>query len=119
MKFLTRVGRVKREPGIYVPDRVFDPATFAKGDALVVSDTGKDEPSLRRSVIDPMVSRGLPRSGPRSTRLGRDRAAHAAVRGLVFVGRLLRLSRARDRTSLARAAHARSAGRRAQEGNTP
>ena len=58
VKFLTRVGRVKREPGIYVPDRVFDPATFAKGDALVVSDTGKDEPSLRRSVIDPMVAAG-------------------------------------------------------------
>ena len=40
VQFLTRVGKAKREPGIYVPDRVFDPATFAKGDALVVSDTG-------------------------------------------------------------------------------
>ena len=58
VQFLTRVGRVKRERGIFVPDRVIDPPTFAKGDALVVSDTGKDEPSLRRSVIDPLVAAG-------------------------------------------------------------
>ena len=58
VKFATRVGSAKREPGIYVPNRVFDPATFAKGDALVVSDTGKDEPALRRGLIDPLVAAG-------------------------------------------------------------
>ena len=58
VRFVSRVGKAKREPGVFVPDRVFDPATFAKGDALVVSDTGKDEPALRRSVIDPMLAVG-------------------------------------------------------------
>ena len=58
VQFVTQAGSFKPEAGIHVPDRVFDPASFARGDALVVSDRGRDEPLLRRSVIDPLITAG-------------------------------------------------------------
>ena len=55
---ITRVGPLKRETGVLVPDRIFDTADFPKGDAIVVSDSGKDDPLIRRSVIDPLIAAG-------------------------------------------------------------
>lgn len=59
VQFITRVGTLKREPGVLVADRVFDTArTFPKGDAIVISDSGKDDRLVRRSVVDPLVAAG-------------------------------------------------------------
>ncbi len=59
VQFITKVGPLKREPGVLVADRVFDTArTFPKGDAIVISDSGKDDRLVRRSVVDPLVAAG-------------------------------------------------------------
>jgi pimeloyl-ACP methyl ester carboxylesterase len=55
---ITRVGPFRRESDIVVPDRNYDVGPFAKGLAIVIADLGKDDPIVRRSVIDPLVASG-------------------------------------------------------------
>jgi len=59
VKELTRVGSFRPEHGIFVPDRTLEGGPFARGTVVVVSDRGKDDPSLRRTVIDPILSTGF------------------------------------------------------------
>ena len=59
VKDLTRVGAFRPEHGIYVPDRTLEGGPFARGTIVVASDRGKDDPSLRRTVIDPILSAGF------------------------------------------------------------
>lgn len=58
VQFITKVGPFRREPGIHVPDSVFDPVSFPRGDAIVVSDTGRNDGIIRRSIIYPLISAG-------------------------------------------------------------
>ena len=58
VKFVTKVGSFRRESGIHVPDSVFDPVSFPRGDAIVVSDMGRNDPLIRRSIIHPLISAG-------------------------------------------------------------
>lgn len=58
VQFITNAGRSQREAGIYVPDSVFDPVSFPRGDAIVVSDTGRNDPLIRRSIIHPLIAVG-------------------------------------------------------------
>jgi pimeloyl-ACP methyl ester carboxylesterase len=58
VQFITKMGPPQRETGIHVPDSVFDPVSFPRGDAIVVSDTGRDDPLIRRSIIHPLISAG-------------------------------------------------------------
>ena len=58
VQFITKVGPFRREPGIHVPDSVFDPVSFPRGDAIVVSDTGRNDGIIRRSIIHPLISAG-------------------------------------------------------------
>jgi cephalosporin-C deacetylase-like acetyl esterase len=55
---ITRVGPFRRESDIVIPDRNYDVGPFAKGLAIVIADLGKDDPIVRRSVIDPLVASG-------------------------------------------------------------
>ena len=55
---ITRVGRFRAEAGILVPDRVYDIGIFATGVAFVCADRGKDDPAVRRGVIDPLMAAG-------------------------------------------------------------
>lgn len=50
-----RVGAFRPEMGISIPDRSLDAGRYARGVAVVVSDRGKDDPWLRRAVLDPIV----------------------------------------------------------------
>jgi pimeloyl-ACP methyl ester carboxylesterase len=55
---ILRAGHYRPEAGVDVPDRVFDVGAFARGVALVCADAGKDDPAVRRSVIDPLIASG-------------------------------------------------------------
>jgi pimeloyl-ACP methyl ester carboxylesterase len=55
---LTRVGEIRAEVGVVVPDRVFEVGAFARGEALVVAEQGMNDPQVRREVIDPIVAAG-------------------------------------------------------------
>ena len=55
---VTQVGRFRAEAGISVPDRVYDVGPFARGVAFVCADRGKDDPAVRRGVIDPLMAAG-------------------------------------------------------------
>ena len=55
---VTQVGRFRAEAGILVPDRVYDVGAFARGVAFVCADRGKDDPAVRRGVIDPLMAAG-------------------------------------------------------------
>ena len=55
---VTQVGRFRGEAGILVPDRVHDVGAFARGVAFVCADRGKDDPAVRRGVIDPLMAAG-------------------------------------------------------------
>ena len=56
VKEITRVGSYRPERGIFIPDRILESGTYAKGVAIVISDQDKDSPALRRAVIDPIIS---------------------------------------------------------------
>ena len=55
---ILRAGHYRNEAGVVVPDRVFDVGAFARGIALVCADAGKDNPSVRRGIIDPLIAAG-------------------------------------------------------------
>jgi pimeloyl-ACP methyl ester carboxylesterase len=55
---ITRIGELRGEAGIWVPDRVFEVGAFARGEALVVAEQGMNDPRVRREVIDPIVAAG-------------------------------------------------------------
>jgi len=55
---ITRVGSFRREMGIFVPDLVFEAGAFARGVAVVVAEQGKNDPEVRRRVIDPLITAG-------------------------------------------------------------
>lgn len=55
---IIRAGHYRREAGVVIPDRVFDVGAFARGVALVCADAGKDDPAVRRGVIDPLIASG-------------------------------------------------------------
>jgi pimeloyl-ACP methyl ester carboxylesterase len=55
---VTRVGEIRAEVGVLVPDRVFEVGAFARGEALVVAEQGMNDPQVRREVIDPIVAAG-------------------------------------------------------------
>ena len=55
---INRVGLLRREAGIFLPDRVFEVGAFARGVAVVVAEAGKDHPAIRRALIDPLVASG-------------------------------------------------------------
>ena len=55
---IIRAGHYRQEAGVAVPDRVFDVGAFARGVALVCADAGKDDPSVRRGIIDPLIAAG-------------------------------------------------------------
>lgn len=59
VKRLTHVGSFRPEHGIYIPDRTLEGGPFVRGTVVVVGDRGKDDPSLRRTVIDPILSAGF------------------------------------------------------------
>jgi hypothetical protein len=79
VQFITKMGPPQRETGIHVPDSVFDPVSFPRGDAIVVSDTGRDDPLIRRSIIHPLISAGyrvsLARDRPAAVGSARERLA--------------------------------------------
>ena len=58
VKRVTQVGRFRHEAGVLVPDRVHDVGAFARGVAFVCADRGKDDPAVRRGVIDPLMAAG-------------------------------------------------------------
>ncbi len=55
---IIRAGHYRQEAGVVIPDRVFDVGAFARGVALVCADVGKDNPSVRRGIIDPLIASG-------------------------------------------------------------
>ena len=55
---ILRAGHYRPEAGVIVPDRVFDAGAFARGVALVCADAGKDDPAVRRGIIDPLIASG-------------------------------------------------------------
>ena len=55
---ILRAGHYRNEAGVVVPDRVFDVGAFARGIALVCAEAGKDNPSVRRGIIDPLIAAG-------------------------------------------------------------
>jgi pimeloyl-ACP methyl ester carboxylesterase len=55
---ITRVGTFKPERGIVVGDRVMEAGAFSRGLAIVIADLGKDDPRIRRAVIDPILNAG-------------------------------------------------------------
>ncbi len=55
---ITRVGAFKPERGIMVADRVMEAGSFSRGLAIVLADRGKDDPRIRRGVIDPILNAG-------------------------------------------------------------
>ena len=55
---VTRIGELRAEVGVIVPDRVFEVGAFARGEALVVAEQGMNDPRVRREVIDPIVAAG-------------------------------------------------------------
>jgi pimeloyl-ACP methyl ester carboxylesterase len=55
---ITRVGELRAEVGVWVPDRVFEVGAFARGEALVIAERGMNDPEVRREVIDPIVAAG-------------------------------------------------------------
>jgi pimeloyl-ACP methyl ester carboxylesterase len=55
---ITRIGELRGEAGIWVPDRVFEVGAFSRGEALVVAEQGMNDPRVRREVIDPIVAAG-------------------------------------------------------------
>jgi pimeloyl-ACP methyl ester carboxylesterase len=56
IKDVTRVGLFLPERGIEIADRTLDAGRYAQGVAVVLSDRGREDPWLRRAVIDPIVS---------------------------------------------------------------
>lgn len=58
VKELTRVGSFKPEHGIFVPDRSLEPGAYSRGVAVVVSDRDRDDPLVRRRVVDPIIAAG-------------------------------------------------------------
>ena len=58
VRSVTQVGRFRHEAGVLVPDRVYDVGAFARGVAFVCADRGKDDPAVRRGVIDPLMAAG-------------------------------------------------------------
>tara|TARA_Y100000588_G_scaffold395272_1_gene522161 strand:- start:14934 stop:17015 length:2082 start_codon:yes stop_codon:yes gene_type:complete len=55
---ITKVGHFRPEAGIVVPNRVYGMEAFARGIAFVCADRGKDDPVVRRGVIDPLMAAG-------------------------------------------------------------
>ena len=55
---IIRAGHYRQEAGVVIPDRVFDVGAFARGVALVCAEAGKDDPSVRRGIIDPLIASG-------------------------------------------------------------
>jgi len=56
IKDVTRVGSFLPERGIEITDRTIDAGRYAQGVAVVLSDRGREDPWLRRAVIDPIVA---------------------------------------------------------------
>jgi pimeloyl-ACP methyl ester carboxylesterase len=56
IKDVTHVGSFLPERGIEITDRTIDGGRYAQGVAVVLSDRGRDDPWLRRAVIDPIVA---------------------------------------------------------------
>ena len=56
IKDVTRVGSFLPERGIEITDRTIDAGRYAQGVAVVISDRGREDPWLRRAVIDPIVA---------------------------------------------------------------
>lgn len=55
---VTHVGAFKPERGIIVPDHVMEAGASTRGLAIVMADRGKDDPRIRRAVIDPILNAG-------------------------------------------------------------
>ena len=55
---IIRAGHYRQEAGVAIPDRVFDVGAFAQGVALVCAEAGKDDPTVRRGIIDPLIAAG-------------------------------------------------------------
>ncbi len=55
---VTKVGHFRSEAGIVVPNHVYGMGAFARGVAFVCADQGKDDPAVRRGVIDPLMAAG-------------------------------------------------------------
>ena len=53
---IARVGSFKPERGIFIPDRTIQAGVYSRGAAVIVAEAGKDDPTVRRSVIDPAVA---------------------------------------------------------------
>jgi pimeloyl-ACP methyl ester carboxylesterase len=56
IKDVSRVGSFLPERGIEITDRTIDAGRYAQGVAVVLSDRGREDPWLRRAVIDPIVA---------------------------------------------------------------
>jgi pimeloyl-ACP methyl ester carboxylesterase len=56
IKDVNRVGSFFPERGIEITDRTIDAGRYAQGVAVVLSDRGREDPWLRRAVIDPIVA---------------------------------------------------------------
>ena len=56
---ITRVGAFKPERGIIVGDRVMEAGAFSRGLAIVIADRGKDDPRVRRAIVDPILNAGF------------------------------------------------------------
>ena len=89
---ILRAGHYRNEAGVVVPDRVFDVGAFARGIALVCAEAGKDNPSVRRGIIDPLIAAGYRVVGVDVRGWGGNGAEHACRRRQLFVGRFLCLS---------------------------
>ncbi|MCB1021903.1 MAG: alpha/beta fold hydrolase [Acidobacteria bacterium] len=55
---ITHVGSFKHERGVIVGDRVMEAGVFSRGLAIVIADRGKEDPRVRRGVIDPILNAG-------------------------------------------------------------
>ncbi|MDA0205634.1 MAG: hypothetical protein O3A53_14200 [Acidobacteria bacterium] len=56
IKDVSRVGSFLPERGIEITDRTIDAGRYVQGVAVVLSDRGREDPWLRRAVIDPIVA---------------------------------------------------------------
>jgi len=56
IRTVTRVGSFRPERGIEISDRTIDAGRYARGVAVVVSDRGREDTRLRRTVIDPLIA---------------------------------------------------------------
>lgn len=55
---IARVGLFRPERGIFLADRALEPNAYPRGMVIVVADAGKDNPGVRRAVIDPVLNAG-------------------------------------------------------------